>query len=247
MKKSNSALIIFVTFVLVTSAFSCLVLTSASIANANSSSDDWSMFHHDLTHAGYSTSTPTATNALLWNYTTNSVVGASPAIANGLAYIGSDGGIAYCLNALNGSEIWNFTVATTAQMIHGAESIAISSSMAVANGYVYFGCYDHNVYCLNASTGEKVWNFTTGNTVESCPSVANGYVYVGSWDGNVYCFDATTGTKIWNYSTGGLVESSPAVADGHIYVGSALSFLETISSFLLILLFMISPPKRLSS
>ena len=160
MKKSNRALIIFVTFVLVTSAFSCLLLSSASIANAISSSDDWPMFHHDLTHTGYSTSTPTATNAtLLWNYTTNSVVGASPAIVDGRLYIGSDGGIAYCLNASDGSEIWNFTVATTSRGFQGEAGPAISSSMAVANGYVYFGCYDRNVYCLNALTGEKVWNY----------------------------------------------------------------------------------------
>ena len=62
---------------------------------------------------------------------------------------------------------------------------AIGSSMAVVGGYVYFGSYDRNVYCLDASTGDKVWNYTTGNTVESCPSISNGYVYVGSWDGNV--------------------------------------------------------------
>jgi outer membrane protein assembly factor BamB len=220
MKKSNYALVIF-TFVLTLSAFFCLVSSPAALGSATSYSSNWPMFHHDLTHSGYSTSTPTATNAtLLWNFKTNSPVGASPAIVNGLVYIGSDGGIAYCLNASDGSEIWNFTVATTSRGFPGAGGPAISSSMAVANGYVYFGCYDRNVYCLNASTGEKVWNFTTGNTVESCPSVANGHVYVGSWDGNVYCFDAATGAKIWNYSTGGLVESSPAAVGDHIYVGS---------------------------
>ena len=103
MKKPNRTLIISVLFVLASSAFFCLVLSSASFAYANSSSDDWPMFHHDLTHTGYSTSTPTATHAtLLWNYTTNSVVGASPAIVDGLVYVGSDGGVAYCLNASDG-------------------------------------------------------------------------------------------------------------------------------------------------
>jgi outer membrane protein assembly factor BamB len=132
---------------------------------ASSSLDDWPMFHHDLTHTGYSTSTPTATSAtLLWNFTTNMVVWASPAVVGGYVYIGSDGGIAYCLNASDGSKIWNYTIPARNQSRPGAGGPAIGSSMAVADGYVYFGCYDRNVYCLNASTGEKVWNFTTGNT-----------------------------------------------------------------------------------
>ena len=90
------------------------------------------------------------------------------------------------------------------EVARGAGGPAIGSSMAVADGYVYFGCYDHKVYCLNASTGDKIWNYTTGNTVESCPSVANGYVYVGSWDGNIYCLDAINWGKnmelhCWRY------------------------------------------------
>jgi PGF-CTERM protein len=79
---------------------------------------------------------------------------------------------------------------------------------------------DHNVYALNASTGTKLWNFTTGSGVPSSPAVANGVIYVGSYDKNVYALNATTGAKIWNFTTGGHVDSSPAVANGVVYVGS---------------------------
>ncbi len=186
-----------------------------------SSSDNWSMFHNDLSHSGYSTSSSSpASPSLLWNFTTNNAVSASPTIADGHVYVGSLGGIAYCLNAKDGSIIWNYTVHAGTQGLYGAGGPAIGSSMAVADGYVYFGCYDGNVYCLDAATGDKVWNFTTGNSVESSPSIYNGKVYVGSWDGNVYCLDALTGAKIWNYTTGSQVESSPAIADGKVYVGS---------------------------
>jgi outer membrane protein assembly factor BamB len=58
----------------------------------------------------------------------------------------------------------------------------------VANGVVYAGSWDHNVYALNASTGAFLWQYTTGNEVESSPAVANGVVYVGSQDHNVYAF-----------------------------------------------------------
>ena len=85
---------------------------------------------------------------------------------------------------------------------------------------VYVGSDDNNVYALNASTGAKLWSYTTGGPVYSSPAVANGVVYVGSDDNNVYALNAATGAKLWSYSTGGYVHSSPAVANGVVYVGS---------------------------
>jgi len=96
----------------------------------------------------------------------------------------------------------------------------VDSSPAVADGKVYVGSWDGNVYALDASTGKPVWNYTTGGNVWSSPAVADGKVYVGSWDGNVYALDASTGKPVWYYTTGGNVWSSPAVADGKVYVGS---------------------------
>jgi hypothetical protein len=59
----------------------------------------------------------------------------------------------------------------------------------VANGVVYVGSNDGNVYALNARTGTLLWSYTTGwDVLDSSPVVANGVVYVGSWDSNVYAF-----------------------------------------------------------
>lgn len=60
------------------------------------------------------------------------------------------------------------------------------SSPTVANGIVYIGGWDHNVYALDARTGEVVWSFLTGDEVLSNPTVVNDIVYVGSYDNNVY-------------------------------------------------------------
>jgi outer membrane protein assembly factor BamB len=79
---------------------------------------------------------------------------------------------------------------------------------------------DDNVYCLDASTGAKLWNYTTGDNVTPSPAVFAGKVYVGSLDGSVYCLNASTGAKLWSYMTGYSVQSSPAVADGKVYIGS---------------------------
>jgi len=95
------------------------------------------------------------------------------------------------------------------------------SSPVVANGVVYVGSLNDNVYALRASTGALLWSYTTGNEVWSSPAIANGVVYIGSTDGNVYALKASTGAKLWTYSTNGSVYSSPAVVDGVVYVSSA--------------------------
>ena len=184
--------------------------------------DWWTMFHHDLTHTGYSTSTAPNTNQTLWIYTTVSTVSSSPAVAGGVLYIGSnrDDDKVYALNATTGLLIWSYTTGGS-----------VESSPAVADGVVYVGStfnesgqVDGNVYALNATTGELIWNYTTGSSgVYSSPAVTGGVVYVGSFypnGGTVYALNATTGLLIWSYTTDGGVWSSPAVTGGVVYVGS---------------------------
>jgi PQQ-like domain/IPT/TIG domain len=71
----------------------------------------------------------------------------------------------------------------------------VQSSPAVVNGVLYVGSNDGNVYALNASTGTKLWSFTTSNTglSESSPAVVKGVVYIGSNGGHVYALNAATG------------------------------------------------------
>jgi peptide/nickel transport system substrate-binding protein len=96
----------------------------------------------------------------------------------------------------------------------------VFTSPAIADGKVYVGSYDHNVYCLDALTGARIWNYTTGDGIESSPTVVDGRVYIGSNDYNVYCLDALSGVLIWNHSIGWPLYSSPTVAYGRVYVGS---------------------------
>jgi hypothetical protein len=102
-----------------------------------SSVDWWPMFHHDLTHTGYSTSKAPKTNATLWSYTTGFDVYSSPAVADGRVYVGSLDKKVYCLNASTGSLIWSYTT--------GAQ---VFSSPAVADGKVYIGSRDYKVYAF---------------------------------------------------------------------------------------------------
>lgn len=74
---------------------------------------------------------------------------------------------------------------------------------------------------MNASTGGKIWNFTTGYEIGwSTPAVANGVIYIGSYDKVVYALNASTGSKLRGYATGDYLVSCPTVADGIVYIGS---------------------------
>jgi outer membrane protein assembly factor BamB len=105
------------------------------------------------------------------------------------------------------------------------------SSAAVVAGKVYFGSNDHNIYCLDAYTGEEIWRFETGFYVHASQAVVDGKVYTGADDGFFYCLDADTGDELWSTSAGGFFTnflnpgeakpgSSPIVVGTSIFCGS---------------------------
>ena len=75
----------------------------------SSSIGEWSMFGINLAYArNYPGFVNVTSFGPLWNYTTGGAVG-SPAISNGVVYVGSDDENLYALNATNGSQLWNYT------------------------------------------------------------------------------------------------------------------------------------------
>ena len=57
------------------------------------------MFQNDLAHTGYSTAKTPSSNQTLWTFTTNKGVWSSPAVGNGIVYVGSYDHNVYALNA----------------------------------------------------------------------------------------------------------------------------------------------------
>jgi PKD repeat protein len=134
---------------------------------------------------GYLFALNAATGAKLWDRLLGYEVRSSPAVANGLVYVGYDGGI-YAINATNpmGGGGWTF---------HQFGNW-VRSSPAVANGIVYFEDTQGRFYALDATTGAQKWSQTLGYYssswaslfIHSSPAVANGVVYVGSLQGNLF-------------------------------------------------------------
>ena len=208
------------------------------------------MFRADPAHTGaYEDTGCLPTDNVIWTYQTLGSVTSSPAVVDGVVYVGSSDRSVYALNADDGTKLWsaytNGEVTSSPAVVDGVVYVGsndwqvyafdattgtklwsaytngeVTSSPAVVGGVVYVGSNDWQVYAFNATTGTKLWSAYTNGEVTSSPAVVGGVVYIGSKDRQVYAFNATTGTKLWSAYTNGEVTSSPAVVDGVVYVGS---------------------------
>lgn len=173
-----------------------------------------------------------------WNFKSRMPIASSPAISNGALYFVSSAGSLVSLDLKTGQPKWVFATEYErkfeAKNLHGYPSASQTipdawdiwiSSPAVANGKVYFGSGDGNVYAVDAQSGLLQWKFSTRDVVHSSPAVVNNVVYIGSWDSYLYALDAETGQEKFKSGEDNTIhnqvgfQSSPAVADGVVYVG----------------------------
>jgi len=97
------------------------------------------------------------------------------------------------------------------------------------NGTLYAGCYDHNLYAINAATGEFIWKYPTDGGIVTRPAAFEGNIYFGSEDHRLHSINARTGKVQWTHFTDGPVRSSPRVAENHVFVGSDDKFLHAVN------------------
>lgn len=157
-----------------------------------------------------------------WRFLTGGIITAQPVVADverpgegttKLVFVPSWDGNLYALRARDGSLAWSFAFKP-----HPGASYPAAGSAAVADvdgrRLVYVGG-GMTMYCLDAASGELLWEFDAGtgcttcdssverNEVESSPAVFDGRVYFGmdvndgAGKGGFYAVDARTGTMDW--------------------------------------------------
>jgi len=175
-------------------------------------SDDWPMFHFNLSHEGYDfREVIRPPLQITWTSTLSSNLLSSPVIANGILYLASSDKV-NIFNAQSGELV--YTYSTTAY---------IDSTPAVAKGMLYTADSKGNVFCWNSNPNnpELKWTYPLGENVHlSSPAVAEGRVYIGGGK-NLYALNAAKREFLWSYPSGGEIQSSPVVANGKVYFGSA--------------------------
>jgi len=174
----------------------------------------WPMFHHDVQITGFTPADSPDTNNLLWdNQIDKDIFFSSPAIVDDNLVIGT--GHRYDYRSGEMSEYSDF---------YGTEIFMKDKT--------FFGIIKNErepctseigkIYCLNAKTGDILWDIETNGSVFSSPTIENGRVYFVSADSNnytgeLYCLNLDSGDEIWSLPvmTG---FTTPTLYDGRIYL-----------------------------
>nr|MCU0705945.1 PQQ-binding-like beta-propeller repeat protein [Fimbriiglobus sp.] len=127
-------------------------------------------------------------------------------------------GAIVCVDRATGKQKWAYT---------DNDLRAVFCTPVVANGRVYCGEGLHTdphcrLLCLDAATGQKLWQFETESHTEGTPVVADGRVYFAAGDDGVYCV-TTDGARVWHYPgrpQGLHVDTPVVVVGGRVYAGS---------------------------
>ncbi len=74
------------------------------------------------------------------------------------------------------------------------------SPPVIAGGRVFVVRKDADqILCLDAATGDGLWQFTAGGPVDSPPTAYKGVILFGCRDGHVYCLRAADGALVWKF------------------------------------------------
>lgn len=190
------------------------------------------------------------TGDLLWRQTAGDDILSSPAIADGILYVGTRDNNLLAVNTANGSIEWRFRTQG-----------AVDTPPVIAYGVIYFGSDANRVTALDLATRNVLWQFEARGRIKAPPLVYRDVVVVGTTNGRIYCLNAQgqplwsntiepgtffaspvgertkvvyasgreliardiyTGRLVWGrpFRAGGLIVGSPAVVGREIYVGA---------------------------
>ena len=167
----------------------------------------------------------------IWSFRTTSHVESTPFISQGKLYFtaGADG--VYCIDALEGQEIWHY------------EDVHADMSPVVHKDKVYFGTGygEYRIYAVDTQTGAEIWSKQMPYPVWGSPSADENIVFFGLGRGNfsdsapipagkVVALDAETGDIAWEHEAGDAVLTAIAIQNGHVTFGSRDGYVYSLQS-----------------
>lgn len=201
----------------------------------------WTQFRGDATHTGnqaFETKIGAAEVgglAVTWRGAVNAVPASAPAVAGGIAYVGSSDKKLYafdvggtCVHDGNCSRRWTATTGGEIRL----------TTPAVGEGTVFVKSRDRKLYAFSAdgttncsgtpTTCTPLWTAATGAAVDNSPVVSLGVVYLVGGNSKLQAYDARgltncSGTPVtckplWTAAISQLASPSPTVADGTVFV-----------------------------
>jgi polyvinyl alcohol dehydrogenase (cytochrome) len=231
------------------------------VASAGSSFVNWPSYLDGVTHHSYAAQataiTPSGAPSLAeaWHFMPDAppvpalgyALNASPAVYDGVVYIGGNNGTFYAIDESTGAVMWQRAIGYFAKKSN-CGPMGITSTATVAPDptsgapTVYVSSGSGYLYAMNAATGAVTWKSVihlpagkSGYYYDwSSPAVASQKIYIGvaascvtHVRGALEAFSQATGKKLATYYTvptgqvGGSIWSTAAVAsNGHVFVGT---------------------------
>jgi len=170
----------------------------------------------------------TRNGEVLWTFKADNLIKATPAWDGTHFYFGAWDGYFYCVNGKTGTLKWK-------KYINVPHFAPATSNPKVHNGRVYFVSHDYRTHCLDADSGEVVWQFPAADVeynyqssiIERCqPSYSSAVffmnrVYFCSITGHVVGFNIDTGEIESEYELDAPVfDSFPILVGDCMYFGT---------------------------
>ncbi|HEY1603300.1 MAG TPA: PQQ-binding-like beta-propeller repeat protein [Pirellulales bacterium] len=178
----------------------------------------WPVFRGNATSDGVATSTLPPEPTLIWKRSIkDGMFEATPAIVDGVVYIGGLNGYFYALDLKSGEEKWGFF-----------SELGFRAPAAVRDGLVYVGDTEGRFVCLDAATGESKWGLSTDAEINAGANFYQNNVIIGSQNGTLYALDAKTGKEAWKYSIDNMIQCSPTIVENRVFLAGCDSVLHII-------------------
>lgn len=138
-------------------------------------------------------------------------VAATPAVADGVVYVGSTGG-AFAALGLDASPLWQVELGSP-----------IYGSAAVGGELVYVATAAGQLLALDRATGTQRWVTELGDASYASPVLVGQALLITAESGVLFAFDAVDGELRWEFlvgESGNYMASTPAVVDSVVILGS---------------------------
>jgi outer membrane protein assembly factor BamB len=166
----------------------------------------------------------------LWQTKLGASIYAPVAVRDGMAYVGTTGGMFYAINIKDGSFVWPFNAG---RPIHGAA--------LATDEHLYLVCDNGFLFKLERKTGKEIWRYDLGDAQVSRtlphqvvdhsgdfdwdytaprPVLVNGVLFVGSGDKGLHAVNAVTGQRAWRFVTQGKIRTDAIVDGERVIFGS---------------------------
>jgi len=96
---------------------------------------------------------------------------------------------------------------------------------------LYFGTNQATFLCINAQSGDKIWEFKTKAPIQSSPAIIEQHVIFGDDQGWLYALDATSGLKLWDKELQGSIFSHPVIDDSLVFIGTLDGYLYALEYY----------------